>query len=300
MEFPKGDVTAGLLLSGRARDLVASGRVLDESALVAEAGPGFASQRRVVSLRTDPSRPELDVVVGGPVGAGLRATVQRALPDVGGTTLGLLLDDIPVAALISGYAGMRSAALAGVNYVVPGVVSRMADLCSGWRTGGQAVISIGGGHGMPRQDCPPAPSLEDGDPLAWHIQPALPAGAMRRRRRIDVFAEGEGWGVDAMFRDTFGEPEGHEGVLHEYTLVASLDEGLTITAIEATARVLPFEECPWAAPNVDRLVGQAVPALRQVVPDVLGGVAGCTHLNDLLRALADTPVLLALREREPA
>jgi hypothetical protein len=294
MEFPDGDARVGLLLSGRARDLRGSGELIDESSLVAEAGPGFASQRRVVSLHTEPARPQLDVVVGGPVGGGLRAAVQRALPDVGGTTLGLLLDDIPVAALISGYAGMRSAALAGENYVVPGVVSRMADLCSGWRTGGEAVISIGGGHGMPRQDCPRAPSLEDGDPLAWHSQPVLPTGAMRRRRRIDVWADGDGWVIDAMFRDTFGEPEGHEGVLHEYTLLATIDADLTLIAVEATPRVLPFEECPWAAPNVGRLVGQPVGALRQAVPDVLGGVAGCTHLNDLLRALADAPALLLL------
>lgn len=295
MEFPEGDARVGLLLSGRARDLRGSGEVIDESSLVAEAGPGFASQRRVVSLSTSPGRAELDVLVGGPVGAGLRAAVQGALPGVGGTTLGLLLDDVPVAALISGYAGMRAAALAGENYVVPGVVSRMADLCSGWRTGGEAVISIGAGHGMPRQDCPPAPALEEGDQLAWHAQPALPAGAMRRRRRIDIFADGDGWAIDAMFRDTFGEPEGHEGVLHEYSLLASLDADLTLTAIEATPHVLPFEECPWAAANVARLAGRPVGALRQVVPDVLGGVAGCTHLNDLLRALADTAALLARR-----
>jgi hypothetical protein len=291
MEFPDGDVHAGLLLSGRARDVSSTGEVVDESWLVAEAGAGFASHRRLMSLHTDPVRPELDVVVGGPVGAGLRAGVQRALPGVAGTTLGLLLDDIPVAALISGYAGMRSAALAGENYVVPGVVDRMADLCSGWRTGGEAVVSIGRGLGMPRQDCPPAPALED----AWHAQPDLPAGAMRRRRRIDVWADGDGagagWTIDAMFRDTFGEPEGHEGVLHEYALTATLDDSQTVTAIEATPHVLPFEECPWAAANVGRLVGQPVRALRQAVPDLLGGVAGCTHLNDLLRALADVPVL---------
>jgi hypothetical protein len=284
MEFPDG----GLLLSGRARDL-RDGVVLDEAGVVAESGPGFASQRRVLRLRTDPYHPELDALVGGPIGAGLRAAVASALPEAMGSTLGLLLDDLPVAALISGYAGMRT----GQTKVVPEVVDRMADLCSGWRTGGEAIASIGSGHGMPRQDCPPAPPLEEDDPVGWHEQPPLPTGAMRRRRRIDVWVDGGRWHVDAMFRDTFGEPEGHEGVLHEYTLAAVLDDDLTIRKIEALAHVLPFDECPWAAPNVGRLTGTAVAALREAVPDVLGGVAGCTHLNDLLRALADVPWLAA-------
>ena len=96
-----------------------------------------------------------------------------------------------------------------------------------------------------------------------------------------------------MFRDTFGEPAGHEGVLHEYIVLVGLDDSLLVTSIEATARVLPFEECPLAAPNVARLVGQPVGALRSVVPEALAGVAGCTHLNDLLRALADVPALLS-------
>jgi hypothetical protein len=37
--------------------------------------------------------------------------------------------------------------------------------------------------------------------------------------------------------------------------------------------------------------------LRQLVLERLRGTAGCTHLNDALRALAEVPHLVALLER---
>ncbi len=50
-------------------------------------------------------------------------------------------------------------------------------------------------------------------------------------------------------------------------------------------------ECPGAARNVGRLVGTPVAALRENVLEMLPGTLGCTHLNDVLRALADVPKL---------
>ncbi|HWW53472.1 MAG TPA: DUF2889 domain-containing protein, partial [Acidimicrobiales bacterium] len=268
--------------------------VIAEASVDADVSAGFGRERRIVRLATAPSPAEVAELVGAPVGSGFRAALSRAMPDASGTTLGLLLDDLPVAALISGYAGVRSAALSGEPFVVPDVVERMADLCSGWRNDGVAITAIRGGLGMPFQDCPPAPSLDGDDPSAWHDQPPLATGAMRRRRRVDVWSSTDGWTVDAMFRDTYGEPDGHEGVLHEYTLSATVDPGLALVSIEATPRVLPFPECPWAAANVARLIGLPVDSLRQAVPDVLAGKAGCTHLNDLLRALSDVAWLVGM------
>jgi hypothetical protein len=174
------------------------------------------------------------------------------------------------------------------------VLDRMTDMCSGWRADGVAVVSIRRGARMPVQDCPPAPRLHAADPDGWHHEPTLGAGGMRRRRRIDV-SRAAGLDndrsvlhVDAMFRDTFTEPDGNEGVLHEYTLVATVDAETTeLLALSAEPRVLPFPECPAAAANVARLVGTTVAEFRRAVPERLGGIDGCTHLNDLLRALAD-------------
>ena len=153
--------------------------------------------------------------------------------------------------------------------------------------------SVAAGDGVPMQDCPPAPNLDahEPDPLAWQEMGTLPIGAMRRRRRIDVVGTGP-VEVDAMFRDTYGEPDGSEAVLHEYSLSAMLEgHDLEIVSIEAHPRVLPFWECPLAASAVRDLVGEKVATLRSVVPQKLNSVRSCTHLNDLLRVLADVATL---------
>jgi hypothetical protein len=55
--------------------------------------------------------------------------------------------------------------------------------------------------------------------------------------------------------------------------------------------VLPYPECPSAAPNVAWLLDQPLPELRSRVLQILRGTDCCTHLNDALRALEDVPVL---------
>jgi hypothetical protein len=65
-----------------------------------------------------------------------------------------------------------------------------------------------------------------------------------------------------------------------------------VGSIVAEPRVLPFPECPAAADAVGALVGSEVRSLATVVPDTLTGIASCTHLNDLLRALGGVGDLL--------
>jgi hypothetical protein len=96
-----------------------------------------------------------------------------------------------------------------------------------------------------------------------------------------------------MFRDTHVDPDGVETVLHEYSIEATVDEELRFTSIEAAPRVLPWIECPWAAPSATRLCGQPVHGLRRLVRDNFHGVETCTHLNDMLRSLADIAPLAA-------
>jgi hypothetical protein len=120
---------------------------------------------------------------------------------------------------------------------------------------------------------------------------------MRRRRCIDVAVDGDGsFAIWAMFRDTVGEGGGDEVVLHEYAVRATGRDG-RVGSITAEPRVLPFPECPAAADAVGALVGSPVDDLASVVPDTLTGIASCTHLNDLLRALGGVGGLLALPVR---
>jgi hypothetical protein len=67
----------------------------------------------------------------------------------------------------------------------------------------------------------------------------------------------------------------------------------TVLTIAATANVLPWQECPRALASAGRLAGQPVADLRRVVRREFTGTSTCTHLNDVLRLLADVEFLAA-------
>lgn len=283
---------AELSISGGARDLRthldgARPEVLAEAALEAD----FDGERQLAAVRTVPDDLWAQQLVGARAGGGFRRRLDEVVPpSESRSLLRQVLDDVPAAVLISGYGFMRLArrqGLAPESLTPPNVLDRMVDLCSGWRQGGAAVTSISAGQGVPLQDCPPAPALDadDDDEWAFHACPPLPGDAMRRRRCLDVALEGDGaLSVWAMFRDTVGEPDGGEAVLHEYGLEARLEDGVLV-GIEADPRVLPFGECPAAASEVSVLVGTPLADMAGRVPEAIVGTASCTHLNDLLRAL---------------
>lgn len=246
-------------------------------------------------IEVDPQVAGLDALVGLPSGRGFRAAARAAVGSGMGRPLGLLLDDVPVAALISGYAQLRSGELsAGAAGSRPTVLA-MRDLCSGWRDGGTMMTNIDDGRGVPVPDLAAAPALDlPDDPLAGDPPDALPSGSLRRRRRIDILpARPDGTTpIEATFRDTFAGPDGAEGTLHEYLLNATVDEAGRLATITAEPRVLPWPECPAAAAGSERLIGRPMSTLGAAVPT---GVDSCTHLNDLIRSLADVGGLIDRR-----
>ena len=50
---------------------------------------------------------------------------------------------------------------------------------------------------------------------------------------------------------------------------------------------------PGAAAEVGALAGTELAALADTVPGTLAGIASCTHLNDLMRALGGVDALVA-------
>lgn len=58
--------------------------------------------------------------------------------------------------------------------------------------------------------------------------------------------------------------------------------------------MLPFPECRWAAPHAERLLGLPVAGFRTRVQEQITELQACTHLNDMLRCLAEVPALAAL------
>ena len=304
---PRGEWSSPLAMEGAARDLRTgpegpTGEVQGEPTVLAEVQvtAGFDISRRLESLTTSPAAAWTDAVIGTRAGGGFRRHLEEVVPpEQARSLLRQVLDDMPAAALISGYGLMRMARRNGHHpgsLMPSGALARMTDLCSGWRSGGTAVLSTAAGQGVPMQDCPPAPPLTSGDRDAWHALGPLEMDWMRRRRCIDVDVGPDGtFAIWAMFRDTVGEGDGDEVVLHEYAVTVGGIGGV-VGSIVAEPRVLPFPECPAAADAVGALVGSEVRSLATVVPDTLTGIASCTHLNDLLRALGGVGDLLSLSE----
>lgn len=270
--------------------------VLDRAALAVSIA--FRSGRRIRHLSCDPAVPALDELVGTSVAAGYRSAVRAAVPGLleRGAVLHQLLDDLPNALLVSGYAlqvGLTDAELLAIRPETSSTARR--DICAGWVSGGHLVESILECGRIPRVLGPEAPViLPADDPLAWHDHDALPPASTRRARRIDTWRDGDLIGVDAYFRDTHRDETGFEEVVHEYAVTAQVDPAtLCFVSIGAATGALPYMECPGALASAERLVGQPVAGLRSSVQREFKGPSTCTHLNDTLRALEDLSVLIA-------
>jgi hypothetical protein len=260
-------VRRDLRLHGAGRDILTAAdgtvTVLDEATM--HVVVDYLDAVSVTAITTTPSIPGLQEVRGRSAATGFRAAVDAAI-DVAahrGRPVYQLLDDIPVATLVSGYAvgfagghpggdeggagggaaGGAGGGAGGGSAGVP-VAGRderpwrradgmaelqVADLCAGFQAGGTIMRAReegtrGAGGAVTG---PVAPSIERADdPWAWHAFGALPPDGMRRRRRIDVRRHADDPGlveVDALFRDSHMGDDGYETIVHEYVVVALVD-----------------------------------------------------------------------------
>ena len=208
----------------------------------------------------------------------------------------MLLDDVPGAVLVSGYAQLHAGAFP-TRPMPDQFLDAQVDLCAGWAADASMMQIIRATGQNPTPLGPVAPELVDAaDPDGWHARPAMATHSTRRARRLDVIAPtvaGEPYRIDAHFRDSHMDGDGEETVVHEYGLAATFDAATrTLTTIAATANVLPWQECPGAVASATRLAGLPITDLRRVVRREFTGTSTCTHLNDVLRLLADVEVLL--------
>ena len=271
-----------VLMATDGADVVLGGATVDAAV---DPGP----RPTVLRLSADPARPALGALVGGPAMSGLRGRARTALPAEfdAATPLGLLLDDLPVCVLISGYASASEPPVGrpGMRRTPP------ADVCSGWRSDGAMMTAIATTGALPLLVGPPAPALGPVGDRAGGA-PDLARQAMRRRRWMDLRREAGDLLVESGFRDSYRDSAGTEQIVHEYLLSARVRESdLTVVDIAAEPRVLPWQECPWAAASAGRLVGRRVGTFREHVADAFTGTTTCTHLNDLLRSLDDVAAL---------
>ncbi|MGH3247021.1 MAG: DUF2889 domain-containing protein [Trebonia sp.] len=283
------------VLDGRARDLRTNGD--GTSSVLAQVTLGLVSDpRRVIrEIGSTPELPPLQTLTGESAMSGYRRRLAgvAAAEIAAATPLHLLLDDVPGATLVSGAAWQLWHDTDQNLELKIDVKQRvMTDVCTGYQQGSSALHPDG--TLVWRQDRKPAVDIDAvEDDLAWHSR-ARPEGvSMRRARRIDVWAVGPLIHVDAFFQDSSTVPEGGRQAIHEYTLTAEADlETRTLRSVTPVPRVLPYDECPLAVRNVPALAGLPLIDLRAAVLGRLRGPLGCTHLNDMLRALADVPGLV--------
>ncbi len=78
-----------------------------------------------------------------------------------------------------------------------------------------------------------------------------------------------------------GEP------IHDMWLRVTVNLDMEVLAIEAVTDGGPYRVCPAITPNFQRVVGMKMgPGWRQRLKRELGGVEGCTHLVEMLGAMA--------------
>jgi hypothetical protein len=127
-------------------------------------------------------------------------------------------------------------------------------------------------------------------------QPAEREKLHTRRYEFGGYRRSDGlWDIEGRMTDTKtyafrneyrGEIE--PGVpLHDMSIRLTVDENLVVQDIEAETDAAPYGVCPAITPNFKRMIGVRVGrGWRQKVRETLGGIEGCTHLVEMLQAMA--------------
>ncbi|MCE7798371.1 DUF2889 domain-containing protein [Sphingobium sufflavum] len=304
VDWPGEDAVHGRF-QGRARDIYTPVDGDDPVLIAQDAITGhFADRRTIADVAAIPPRADVASLAGERAGSNLRTAIDRVLhrEKQEGAPLYLLLDDLAGASLVCmwgwarwhpGYLQEQAAVLeqaAGAGFTV----ASMEGVCIGFRPGSSALLHKPG-QGTPNST-QVVPLPNPADPAGWHAF-ALDGdfGNFRRARLIDIWREDGLIHVDALFQDTSSLPgTAMREAIHEYRLRATAD-GATgrLLTLDATPGTLPHAECPAAMVNMAVVLGTPMEDLRATVLDRLKRTAGCTHLNDMIRSLAEAPVLAA-------
>lgn len=295
VEWPDGKDGAGVY-HGRARDIRtdaadAAPHLLDEAWIEVT-----AEMRELQAVRAQPAPPRLQELVGVRAGGYLRDALSRLVPEEkeAGSPLYLLLDDLAGSTLVSGWAFSRWR-----DDWMPGADGAdrpkhvMQGICIGFRPHSSALDEEGSPAGE-QNASRVVPLPNPADPAGWHELPQLGRVNFRRARRIDVWRDGGDICVESHFQDSSSAPDGGDRwAIHEYLVHARIGPDGLLKQADATPGTLPYAACRVAPVNLEVLLGTPARKLREVVLDKLKFTGGCTHLNDMMRSLAEAPVLAA-------
>jgi hypothetical protein len=120
---------------------------------------------------------------------------------------------------------------------------------------------------------------------------------------IEGFARDDGlWDIEGRMTDvkTYEFPNQDRGrieagePLHDMRVRLTIDSDMRVHAVEASTEASPFRICPDIAPSYRQLEGAVIgPGWRARIREVAGGREGCTHISELLMAMA-TPAFQTL------
>ncbi|MCB2051036.1 MAG: DUF2889 domain-containing protein [Novosphingobium sp.] len=243
-----------------------------------------------------PAHPAIGQLVGARAGGQSRSVIGAALPEEKrrAAPLYLLLDDLAGASLVAQWAW----ALNSPIWEHLGEEERkakragMVGVCMGLRPGSDAM----GPDGVPmdgRNTSEVGPLINPHDPDGWHPLQEYDELNFRRARRIDVWREGDLLHINSFFQDSACEPGMKNRLaVHEYLIEATVDwHSGCLLDISARPGTLPYADCRAAPVNLTHLIGEPLAGFREKVLLTLPRTAGCTHLNDMMRALAEVPAL---------
>ncbi len=305
---PDGPAAASLV-DARARDLVTEPDGTATTHAAAAMTVGLDAAGRITEIHESPGTgsPPDGVDLAALVGADTRTAFRREVARVAsgdaasGGLWHFLLDDLVGARIVSGLAQQHEEVLVGGGPMHEGIYADVnllfevqAGICAGWDEDASMLRELRNEGSLPVSIGPDVPPSDGADPLAWHDFAPLAAHSVRRQRLLDLGPLGpEGTAaVDVHFRDSHVAGDGTQRVVHEYTARGTLDVAAgELTALSAEARVLPWQECPAAAASAGWAVGVPLGELRGRARGELRGVGTCTHLNDVIRSLADLPHL---------
>jgi len=293
------DASGGnVVMIGRARDVATSVEgaapiVLETGAFRIEASP----RREILTITTEPDHPRSQELVGVRAGGASREALMQAMGGMVGAPIYQLLDDYAGASLISGWIlphWNRGQAREVRDGEGPPRKGPAINICTGFAEGSSALDALRRPANAAPTRTEVAPLEHPADPDGWHEMCGAAGPYTCRARRVDVWADGDSVVVDAGFQDSGQTPDGARIALHEYRVHAIVDRGtMVLRSLKVLPLILPFAECPGAALKASRMVGQPLGEFRQRVINTLPYADGCTHLNDVLRSLADVPKLVA-------
>lgn len=289
-------------MTGRARDLLtpADGsepQILDSGQYRIMISP----MREILSIEASTDHPRLQEMVGVRAGGASRLALAEKLGDLRGTPLYQVLDDFAGASLVARWIWSRwmdnwhESHRSSAARKTAGRGGNMMSICTGFAPGASSLNDDGTPNHSDQSATDVGPLENADDPVGWHPMPFQQGPQKRRSRRIDLWREGDLIRIDAGFQDSGSNPQGGRTAIHEYRLYAEADAASgKLISLQALPLILPFRECPGASVKASRMVGANLNDFRDLVLETLPDTLGCTHLNDVLRALADVPALARL------